>query len=93
MIESVEVEVRIRDEDKKILDIIHKSTNLENLLAPETLKLEAKKVKNEIIFKCKIDFRENPKAKFSTLRRTVDDYIWSVSTAYNTIMGVKRGKN
>ena len=93
MIESVEVEIRVRNLDEKMLDIIHRSTNLENAFAPETLNLEAKKVKNEIVFKCKMDFKENPNAKFSTLRRTVDDYIWSAGIAYSTIESLKRDKN
>ncbi|MGQ4892588.1 MAG: hypothetical protein ACP6IP_08885 [Candidatus Njordarchaeia archaeon] len=93
MIEAVEVEVRVRDYNDKLLSILHKSTNPENILAPETLNLEARKIGKEIIFRCRMDFKKNMKAKLSTIRRTVDDYIWSLGLAYNAIKRIEGTKN
>ncbi len=84
MISYIEIEVSIKTCDEKLASILYKSTEPENKFAPESIRLESSLEEKFICFKCKADFVKHPDLKMSTIKRTVDDYIWSINTAYKT---------
>jgi len=89
-LEEIKITIRVRTCEDKIAKILFEAIQPENLLAPKGIGLENVINRNEIIFKCKIDFRRSTKMKIATIRRTIDDWIWSINTAYKSLRLLQR---
>lgn len=83
MLKEIKIEVElVADRD---FEVIYKAISPENYLAPETTKVSSGIEGNKIYFVTRGNFVSNPKLKLSTIRRTVDDFIWSASLAHKVL--------
>ncbi len=85
MIRELSVVVVITCRNEKILKALHESTNPENKLAPESIKIHQIIKKKKLIFSSSISTPRSPIKLIDSFRRTVDDFIFSLHLAYKSI--------
>lgn len=82
-VRRVRVRVEVED-DTAVLSLASAATRPENDLAPEGM-LVRQTVDRTLVFECVADMEANPRLTVSSVRRTVDDFIFSLIVAVRTI--------
>ncbi len=90
-IKSLKIKIRLLNKSKDVIHILDISTKPENLLAPDNLEIRSVEKERELIITITYKQKENKTLKINTIRRTVDDYIWSLNTVEKIIRIVDKG--
>jgi len=88
--EKIKISLAIHFSKKDIARIVYISVNPENMLAPEKISLKSLLENSTIKMEVEGDMRRHADLKISTIKRTVDDYLWSLSVAYNTVIKMEK---
>ena len=90
VLEKLKVFIDVNFCSEKVAKVIFKAINPEDKLAPEKIFLLSSIKKSKIYYICEADFKKHPNLKISTLKRTIDDLIWSILTAYKVLKQLYR---
>jgi len=90
MIDKISVKITIRYKEHSILKALHESTNIENKLAPKNIKIKQQIRQCKLVFESEISELNKSKGTIDSFRRTVDDFIFSLNLAYQSIMGAMK---
>ena len=88
--ERIKISLVIHFSKRDIARIVYIAVNPENMLAPEKISLKHLLENSTIKIEVEGDIGRHADLKISTIKRTVDDYIWSLAVAYNTVIKMEK---
>jgi len=90
---TITIKLRLSNRDTRGVKAIHQAILPENDLAPEGITINQKIKENTLFFECNIDFLKNPRLKIESIRRTVDDWIFSLMVALRALDRIVEADN
>ncbi len=89
MLEKIKIVIVTNFRDRETSETVFRSINPENQLAPRKISLKSFLDKENIVTVVEGNFQKNKELRLPTIVRTVDDYIWSLNIAFDTISTVE----
>jgi hypothetical protein len=80
----LQAKIQLSYRDEKIADAIAKAVSPDNFKTPDGLKISTAREKNKVVTEVECD------GKLTTFTATIDDLLFSASTAEKTVKAVKK---
>ncbi len=90
MLSKIRVIISITTKKGDFLNALNSATAPENDLAPKFLRVMQRIKNDKLVFECDMEYERAPGAKIESLRRTVDDFIFSLGIALRSVVEVDK---